>query len=789
MILVVAWILFPLLLSVLALGCGLLLRTVGGHRMPAVLLLPSGAAVLIVAASLATASAHTASLAVPFVVALAVVGLGLEFPWQRPRGDSSPALSALAVYLVYSAPVVLSGQATFAGYIKLDDTATFLAFTDRVMQHGRSLAGLAPSSYRAALAVNIPYGYPLGAFLPLGIGSSLSGTDPAWLYQPCIAFFAAMLALALAALLMPLVRSCRLRSLVAFVAAQAALIYGYSLWGGLKELAATFLIVAAAAFAPTASEELRAVGRLLPFAFTCAALLAVLNVSGGFWLLPLALPAFALVARPSAKRPARPVLEAMGITALLALPTIVIAHEFYRYTTSNLLTQAQRLGNLPRPLNSLQIFGVWPSGDFRVWPERQLISELLIAVTALAAAATVVLALRRRCYRLPLAAATVVLVALVLMRVSSPWLAGKAYATASPVLVLAALALAAIAYERGFKIGAVLPGVLIAGGVIWSNALAYHDVWLAPRPQLQELEEVGERFAGQGPTLMTEYQPYGVRHFLRKMDAEGASELRVRPIPLASGKMLDKGQYADLDLFNTRELLVYRSLVLRRSPVESRPPSPYALVWRGRYYELWQRPDPSAPQVIEHLGLGDSWHAAAVPSCAEVERLGSEAAQAGGSLVAAPRTNSTLLDLSGVVLPPGWHSDPAGRAIVPTNNGTLTSSITVAEGGTYSVYLGGSFARTVTVSIDGHRSGSLRGALSEEGQWVPLGSLRLAAGSHEVSLRYSGSGLRPGSGAGPFVLGPLALSLNEPERLLDVAPADARSLCGKSLDWIEAVGS
>ena len=247
MILVVAWILFPLLLSVLALGCGLLLRSACGCPIPAALLLPGGAAVMIVAASLATASARTASLAIPLVVTLAVAGLGLTFPWRPRRGDPSLALSALAVYAVYAAPVVLSGQATFAGFIKLDDTATFLAFTDRVMQHGRSLAGLAPSSYRAALAVNIPGGYPLGAFLPLGIGTHLVGTDPAWLYQPCIAFFAAMLALALAALLTPLVRSCRLRALVAFVAAQAALIYGYSLWGGLKELVATFLVVVAAA--------------------------------------------------------------------------------------------------------------------------------------------------------------------------------------------------------------------------------------------------------------------------------------------------------------------------------------------------------------------------------------------------------------------------------------------------------------------------------------------------------------------------------------------------------------
>ena len=55
----------------------------------------------------------------------------------------------------------------------------------------------------------------------------------------------------------------------------------------------------------------------------------------------------------------------------------------------------------------------------------------------------------------------------------------------------------------------------IAGGVLWSNVLAYHDVWLAPRPALAELASIGDRFAGDGPTLMTEYQPYGVRHFLR----------------------------------------------------------------------------------------------------------------------------------------------------------------------------------------------------------------------------------------------------------------------------------
>src|ERR687895_245140 len=74
----------------------------------------------------------------------------------------------------------LSGHATFAGYIRLDDTATWMALTDRVMEHGRSLDGLAPSTYEATLSFNLGDGYPIGTFLPLGNGSQLTGVDVAW---------------------------------------------------------------------------------------------------------------------------------------------------------------------------------------------------------------------------------------------------------------------------------------------------------------------------------------------------------------------------------------------------------------------------------------------------------------------------------------------------------------------------------------------------------------------------------------------------------------------------------
>ena len=49
---------------------------------------------------------------------------------------------------------------------------------------------------------------------------------------------------------------------------------------------------------------------------------------------------------------------------------------------------------------------------------------------------------------------------------------------------------------------------------------------------------------------MTEYQPYGVRHFLRRLDPEGARSGAARPVSLRTGGMLDKAQYADLDAFD-----------------------------------------------------------------------------------------------------------------------------------------------------------------------------------------------------------------------------------------------
>src|SRR5947209_9119146 len=238
MTLLACWLLFPLVLGLLSVGCGLLLERVADARLPGTLLAPAGLAVIIVVTAFATMTDATAELAVPAVVALAVAGFALSLPWRERRLDRWALAAVAAAFAVYAAPIVLSGQATFAGYITLDDTATWLAMTDRVMEHGRSMAGLAPSSYEATLANYLAVGSPVGSNLPLGLGGKLVGQDIAWLFQPYLAFLGAMLALGAYELAARLVASRALRAFCAFVASQPALLYAYSLWSGIKEMAA-----------------------------------------------------------------------------------------------------------------------------------------------------------------------------------------------------------------------------------------------------------------------------------------------------------------------------------------------------------------------------------------------------------------------------------------------------------------------------------------------------------------------------------------------------------------------
>jgi hypothetical protein len=752
-------VLLPLVLGALALGCGLLLEAAGGVTLPWPLLLPAGFALVVAASQFPTLSGGTAVLAAPLVVALAVIGVALA-PRRVLAVDPWGVAAGLAAYLAYGAPTILSGRATFDGYIKLDDTATYLAMLDRIEAHGRDLSGLPPSTYEATLHTSLAFGYPVGSFTPLGVVQRLLGIDPAWLWQPYLALLGGLLALALYALAGQAVPSRPLRAAIAFVAAQPAILYGYSLWGGIKELANAVLVaVLAACVAPLL--EGGSARAALPLAAAAAAVVGVMSLGGALWL-ALLLPALALVV---VLRGAALAVRAVGVFAVaavvLAIPPIAAAFTWLGHAGA--FTSESELGNLVGPLRFIQVAGIWPNGDFRRPPHDLAPTHVLVAIVFVAAAAGVVWAWTRGAWETLLYAAGALVGAVVLFEVGSPWVAGKSLASAAPAFVLLALTAAGALAVAGRRIEAAVLAAAIVGGVAWSNVLAYREVWLAPRARLAELESIGKRYAGQGPALMTEFDPYGARHFLRRLDAEGASELRRRVIPLRSNQPLQPLDYADIDRFRLDAIEVYPTLVLRRSPVSSRPPSEYRLVERRHWYEVWQR-RAGAPRVLEHLPLGAETDPGAVPSCSAVRRL---AALTGvRRLVAAPREHVAVFPVSGSSFATRFH----------------------ASGGAYDVWAGGSFLGLVSAEVDGRRVGVARHQLEWTGQYVDLGSVRLGTGDHRLTLSLTTGGWRPGSrGVSPFPLGPVAVAPDAPMRLVSVPPARAASLCGRRLDWVEAV--
>jgi hypothetical protein len=793
--------------------------------------------------------------------------------WPLPGGW--PALAAIGALLVYGAPVLLSGQATFTGYLKLDDTATWFNVVDIVMSHSHSLAAMhaafhPPSDFTTVFSEDVGEHYPVGAFMLLGVGHGLTGIDPAWIIQPYFACCAAALALGVYALVEPLVPSPRLRALVAFLAAQSALLYGYSMWGGIKEMTAAFVLVLGIALvAPLLRRPSARPRELLPLAVAAAALLQVLQVGGGGW----AVPALAILTvvwlwpRKGVRRlrsSAVSLVALAAMTAALILPVWVSLSSFLTTGYSGLFSEgqtvAEKFGNLVQPISGWQLSGVWLSGDFR-FPPPAFPTALFVVVVVIAAAVGLWLSLRRRQFGLTLYVAVVLIACGVLYLLgTTPWVMGKTLAISSPAVLTAALTGAAMLWSRR---GAGLPRLaggaqtspeapvrpeeavgdrtpepaswrawsrrlwvlgplamlIIAVGVFWSNVLAYRDVTLAPRARLLELQHVGRLVAGEGPTFVNEYEAYADRHFLRAGAPVEPAELRPVTVPLRNGVALTKSAWANLDAFPLSTLLPYRSIVTRRSPAESRPPSIYRLVWQGRYYQLWQRPEPAPATILAHIPYGEentrpycgnasggasqplcALNPVAVPSCPQLLGFARTASRENAHLVAYQRAEPTTAYGDDVLWPGAWIHESESRSLTPTTPGTAVGHIVVPSSQSYELFLGGDFGRGFEVRVDGRKVGTVKNQISPFASFIPVADVSLPKGAHTFEYTYPRADLSPGA-AETLATGEYASDVRfttlaavllqplqyPPSALLSVSPARARSLCGRPLEWVELV--
>jgi hypothetical protein len=793
--LLAAWLLFPAVALVTSLGVGLLVERVSGERLPGALLAPVGMAGVVALTQLTTRWDLTAEATLPLLLIAAVAGWVLGDRARALRPDRWAAAAALGVFAVVGAPVFLSGAATFAGYTVLGDTSIHFIGADSLLRLGRDLSGLPPSSYEFSLSAYYgANGYPSGGPTAVGALTSLVHVDVAWTFQPFLAGLIALMALCLWSLAGELVPNRPLRAAVAFIAAQPALVLAYSLQGSVKEVGTAFAVTLVAALIPTYVARARGGWRrAIPLAVACAAAIGIVGLAAAVWLGPLMIGALVATWLKHRFVPWLAAVAFLVVSAVLSYQMLLELTEYVE-VAGGVVTSQQEFGNLLGPLDRMQRFGVWLVGDYRykpaaTWTETKVLIGVVIGAVAIGAIHVV----RRRAWAVGLYAVVSVLASEYVLRQGSPWADGKALMIVSPAIMLIAALSSAALWDMRRRAGAWALMAAVSLGVLWSNALAYHDVSNAPRERLAELDEIGERVAGQGPTLYPEFEEYA-KHFLRDAAPEGPTEGWQRRYAESLGRdghLVRQGFSTDIDRFTDEYLAEWRTVVLRRGFASSRPPSYFRRVHEGDYYDVWQRRPGAERSLIRHISAGDFRNPTAEVPCDQLQELAREAEAEGGRLAYLERLPNALADPAAAELPRGWYVDPTdGVTVHPAGQGTLEMELTAPADGRYDLWLEGSFGRGIQVSLDGRKVGEVAYRLNGRGTAEHIATLELRAGRHTVTLNRGGGSLRPGNGGSAMrLIGPAALTPEDTGAIAvqTMAPADWRDLCGAQLDWAEAV--
>jgi hypothetical protein len=346
--------------------------------------------------------------------------------------------------------------------------------------------------------------------------------------------------------------------------------------------------------------------------------------------------------------------------------------------------------------------------------------------------------------------------------------------------------------------GTVALGALTAG-VLVSSALAYHDVSLAPYDRYAELLDINDRLAGKGPVIFNENDEFG-EYFLRSgpVWAEPEWPHGYRGEPYEPNGLVDTDRRPsiktplDPDDLALDYVMDAEYMVLRRSPLTSRPPSSFELAWEGEHYAVWRRTD---RDVAAHRVLGpDVLNQAAEVSCEGIEELVAKTDVQDGRLAFAERSVGPVLELTDLECSATWG--PYGNypgALTFRGPGEVTGTFEVDEAQRFQVWLEGSVSRAITVEVDGRPVGQIEDHLNNPGAFLPVGEVELQPGEHDVRIAMGGGGLAPGDagyGVGLRHIGPLVFSPrgNAPREVETIALEDREELCGRRLDWVEVVG-
>ena len=752
-----AWVLFPCVLLLASIGCGLLVRRLAAGELSTLLVAPTGFALVVVICAFACSYGWLAEAAGPIVAVVAVLGLLLELRARSPRvaGLSPaawiwPALAALVAFAAVGAPVFLTGRVGWTGYTRIVDIAFQFDFAQHLANAGRTNPASGNSSYNIVVSKLIGIGYPGGSQATLGAMATLIRTNVAWCYQAFLAFTAAMGALAIYSLLGRVTANRLMRFVGAAVAIQPNVLYGYALEAGIKELTtASLLMIVAALFAERLPGEgpRRAV---VPMAVAVSGAFAAFSLGIAPWLglLLLGVLIVSLVRAPGRRRFA---LESWGLFAVVAvvisLPGLITAAKLASVAGAAVGGVVDLgLGNLTAPVSRWSSAGVWLTGDYRFPLVHATSSHVFDVIVIVMAVVGVLAALLRRRWTIVVLGVMTPVALYYFLEHSTAWIQFKSFTiTAAFALALAFAGAAALQASRRRGVSALgwLAALAVAGGVLYGNALIYHDTTLAPGDHYHDLAAIAKRYAGQGPALdpyFDEYAEFILRDERATSIVDPANfDFQVRPGVAPPGQSFGW----DLNQLVPAYLQSFLLIIQPRSPTASRAPSNYDLVEQTQYFDVWRRDRPSST-VLFHAPLSNLPHER-TPALCRVLVAQARRAGPGGQVAFAKSSVAAVANPLSGTHPIYW------RALGPSTlagygSGAAQMNVTLPAAGRYSVWLQGSVGRPLTFYVDGKRLSSLGYEERYPNQFLLVDTTELAAGPHTLRIVRGGGSLHPGSG-------------------------------------------
>lgn len=457
-------------------------------------------------------------------------------------------------------------------------------------------------------------GYPIGPHAVVAVIAEVTGADLVNVFAGFTVALAALLGwTALAALGSDLSRARRVVG--ACLVALAYLGVAYLLQGAFKEPMMSILLLAGALSLgdllnltdvrpSSGSGGAHPVLRVLPLGVIVAGIVFVYSLPGLLWV--GAIGAAVILARLVLVKP-RPTLPddwarkfapyAAGIVVILLIATAQEwsrLSDFSRVSALNPDRFGSQLGNLRGALSPLEMFGIWPAGDFRTsasgasGPTIAVYLGALVALAAFGAGLVRAFAGRRGLIG-PAAAVAAIAVWGLLAVIGSPYVAAKGLAIAAPLVMLVAV---------GGTLGAeakplwALGALLVAGAAV-STFLVVRQAPVGPGDHATGLADIRDALQGEDVLFLGRDDFIGWE--LRgsgKITGVVTNFYDVEDIRPRFKKGKGGGEKFDVDVLFPRQLDRFNWILATAGGPISDPPDSFEERVRSDDYVLYERTGP-----------------------------------------------------------------------------------------------------------------------------------------------------------------------------------------------------